>query len=123
MIPKEDMQSLQQAIRKKGKRTGITSDLLTNIIDENIYDQITNPSLPAVYGQMSDHHLAAVKTRKLRLEAFSEDEDDDITLRLPVVRRRWVQPEMFADEESDITLRLPVVQVKQEQSEAVGELQ
>ena len=123
MIPKEDMQSLQQAIGKKGKRTGITSDLLTNIVDENIYDQITNPSLPAVYGQMSDYHLATVKTRKLRLEAFSEDEDDDITLRLPVVRRRRVQAELFADEESDITLRLPVVQVKQEQSEAVGELQ
>lgn len=116
MIPKEDMQSLQRAISRKGKRVGVTSDLLTSIVDENIYDQITNPSLPAVYGQMTDHHLAAVQTRKLRLEACAED-GDDITLRLPLVRRRKVQPEFYEDEENDPTLRLPVVRRRKVQPE------
>ncbi len=130
MIPQEDMQSLRQAIRKKSKRTGVASELLTNIVDENIYDQITNPSLPAVYGQLSDYHLATVQTRKLQFEAHSEGSDDDITLRLPVVRRKRVQPEPYRateepciDDENDTTLRIIPLKNKRIQSEAVGEVQ
>ncbi|MEO7020964.1 MAG: flippase [Ktedonobacteraceae bacterium] len=127
-IPREDMQFLLKAVKNKGKKKGISVELLANIVDENIYDQITNPYLPAVYGQTTDYHLSIVNARTVRLEALVAERDDDITLLLPVVKIRKARPKMILEDDDPTleisavkTRKVPTVQSRETQPEVVRE--
>lgn len=110
-IPREDMQSLLKAVKNKGKKKGLPVELLANIADENVYDSITNPYLPAVHGQATDHYLSIVNARTERLEALIAEGDNDATLESPAVRFRKKQLEILSDDD-DATLEIPAVRIR-----------
>ena len=119
-IPTEDMQSLFQAIKGKGKRASLDAALST-IAEENIYTQVTDPRLPAIkakrtiaeasvdYGEVAVDQLATLplvpatpthshsvpQPLKSGVETSAEEEEseeDAITLRLPRVNGKILLP-------------------------------
>jgi Polysaccharide biosynthesis C-terminal domain len=88
IVPREDMQTLYRAFRHRGDR--ISTDALENVVDENIYMQITG-------------EIPTVKIRKVQPEGGVEPEtipeENDITDRLPTVKKRRVQSEVNAQME------------------------
>lgn len=119
MIPREDVQSLYGAVKRRGRRKEISVEVLASIADESIYDRVTDPYMPAVYSHNTDHRLEIMRARTVKLGELAREveelarEDGEITLRLPVVRLRREQPVEIAPEHDDeITLRLPRVRVR-----------
>lgn len=101
-IPREDVQSLYQAMKDKRKQTLYPP--LSNAVDESIYTQITE-------------RLPAVKLEKSLVEESPQsqiEEGEDVTERLPVVKlsasvtEKESEPEI---EDEDATERLPVVRL------------
>jgi hypothetical protein len=107
-IPREDVQTLLNAFRSKGRRS--SSEMLANVVDENMYTQITQ-------------QLPVVRATRARVEPEGVLEDEDATELLPVVRETRARPEARVEpegvlEDEDATELLPVVKAKRARPEA-----
>lgn len=83
-IPREDVQALYQAVTRKGTKASTdTLETLVNVVDENIYLQITDP------------HLPVVTLRKPLAEMHSEGsttwDDKDATEIRPALKARYMR--------------------------------
>ena len=111
-IPREDVQTLFIAFRSKGRKS--SSEMLVNVVDENMYTQITQ-QLPVV---------RATRPRpEARVEPEGMQEDEDATQLLPVVRATRPRPEARVEpegmqEDEDATQLLPVVRATRPRPEA-----
>jgi O-antigen/teichoic acid export membrane protein len=101
-IPREDVQALYKAFKSKGK--GTSTEIPANAVDEDIYDLDTQhlpammdtPCLPTTLNtqflssMLDTQQLPAMTMRGVQpkgdVELEEVEEDDDITLRLPVLK-------------------------------------
>jgi O-antigen/teichoic acid export membrane protein len=100
MVPREDVEKVYQAIRKRGE-IGST-EVLVNVVDENLYMQITGhiPAVRAVEDAATEH-IPAVRAV-----------EDAATEHIPAVREEEAQPELRGQLEEVETERLPVAKAK-----------
>jgi O-antigen/teichoic acid export membrane protein len=124
-IPREDVQTLLNAFRSKGRKS--SSEMLANVVDENMYTQITQ-QLPVVRATRARPEaitelLPVVRTRRARVEPEAVPEDEDATELLLVVKETRARPEARVEpevvlEDEGATELLPVVKAKRARPEA-----
>lgn len=105
-VPREDIQSLVQAVKRKGQKASTGAlEILADVAEENIYLQVTDPRLPAISVRKP---LPGLKEAIETLE-----DEDDTTQLLPAIRLRRAR---FAahttEDEGDVTELLPAIRLR-----------
>jgi O-antigen/teichoic acid export membrane protein len=113
-IPREDVQSLYQAVKRRGTKAATgTLEILTEVADENIYLQVTDPHLPVV---------TLRKPLSERKKTIDLQEDKDATEILPALH---VSKTLFStttdEEDEDATEILPALHTRKKRTQ--GQLQ
>lgn len=123
-IAREDLQTLVRAFKTRGK--GGSNEILDNLVDENVFTQITQ-RLPAI-SMITTRDLPVVQVRSSRPTGVGlwggGTIGYDETIRLPVVKARRIRltkvdpGEENKVEDDNATIRLPVVKGKRDRRQA-----